>query len=102
MANQFPVRQHQHYRLDVALEHLMDECQDGPHRAAITYVFSAMKAEYLLILDALISPGVLITPLVVHRLQNLNRHLSYMYLNPPVHRPNPRPNRQQPRPGPAF
>jgi hypothetical protein len=32
---------------------LMDECEDGPHRAAITYVFSAMKAEYLLILDAL-------------------------------------------------
>ena len=102
MANQFPVRQHQHYQLDVALEHLMDECQDGPHRAAITYAFSAMKAEYLLILDALLSPGVVITPLVVHRLQELNRHLSYMYLNPPIPRPNPRPNRQQPRPGPAF
>ena len=98
MANQFPPQQHQHYRLDVALEHLMDQCQDGPHRVALAYLFSAMKAEYLLILDALLSPGVLITPLVVHRLRNLNRHLSYMYLNPP----NPRPNRQQPRPGPAL
>ena len=77
MANPIPPRQHQHYRLDVALKHLMDECEDGPHRAALTYVFSAMKAEYLLVLDALISPGVLIIPLVVHRLQNLNRHLSY-------------------------
>jgi hypothetical protein len=55
MANQFPPQQHQHYRLDVA--------------------------EYLLIHDALLIPGVLITPLVVHRLENLNRHLSYMYLN---------------------
>jgi hypothetical protein len=98
MANQLPPRQHQHYRLDVALEHIMDECEDGPHRAALTYLFSAMKAKYLLILDALLSPGVLNPPLVVHRLQNLNRHLSYMYLNPP----NPRQNRQQPRPGPAL
>jgi hypothetical protein len=98
MANQFPLRQHQNYRLDVALEHIMDTCEDGPHRAALTHLFSAMKAEYLLILDALLSPGVVITPLVVHRLQNLNRHLSFMYLNPP----NPRQNRQQPRPGPAL